>query len=101
MTLNTVKVLTGPAILGSIVLFKKKNNLKQTYNITKKPIYRNTINNTTNNINNTANNTANNTNNFKKTIPINRGNYPNNIIKQIIPINDSINTNHNLLILMK
>ena len=75
MTLNTVKVLTGPAILGSIVLFKKKNNLKQTYNLTKKPIYRNTINNTTNNTNNnTANNTA---NNFKKTIPINHKIYTN------------------------
>ena len=54
MTLNTIKVLTGPAILGSIVLFKKNKNLKKTYTITKKPIYRNTANT-----------------NFKKTIPIN------------------------------
>ena len=68
MTLNTVKFLFGPAILGFIVLFKKKKNLKQMYTITKKPIYRNTANT-----------------NFKKTIPINQSVYTNNIIKQIIP----------------
>ena len=49
MTLNTIKVLAGPAILGAIVLFKKNKNLKQTYTITKKPIYRNTVNSTNNN----------------------------------------------------
>ena len=66
MTSTTLKILTGPAILGSVVLLEKKKYLKQDYFITRNPVYRKSL--------------SNNSNRFK---PINRRNYINHNFKYL------------------